>query len=737
MSNHSSNSTRNDFNDDSTPPLEGLFSLLSEFSLLNSTVVSSEDQTKVEPPPQQSHEAAPLEADGFPGAASDTQPPVAENFLQEVQNLQEQIAELSSAPEDSLLTSQLSAILRQTQPNLEEESIQRLQNVLYDAVIPNDRQIISKLAENLANLERKIYDPNELIVLLLPLIAELISLKIVESKEEVVQAVFPIIDQVIQEKSQKDRAAMGRAFAAIIPTAISQQIQDSPEEIAKAIGPTMGKAIKEQVTLEGDAMVDALYPVIGNTISKYMAEAVRDINAKVENALSVEGVSRKIRAKVQGVSEAELILKESFPFSIQAIFLIHKTSGLVISEVQPGSQQLESDMVGGMLTAIRSFANEFIGHSGNASELTEIEYASFKIILEVAGYCYIAVVTQGETPKVFIEQLRHTLSSIIQLYGKPIEYFDGDRATIPEQVHQRLETLISTASEAVKQKDPKTKNKPPALLVIGLGILLAVGGWGIYQYRLRRLEAKAASALSSTPALAIYRLGVDVRGNTLELQGLLPNEELRQKAGEVALSAVPKLRLDNQIIAVEVPPDPVLIAEEVQRLTTVLSQLEGVEIFATYADNRVRVEGKANQALEVNDVVQAFEQIPGVRSVIVTLNAQKLPIDNRIYFDKDSTALRTSEIKGKISSIEQFLAQYPETQLAIIGHADGIGSAASNEQLAKQRAFVVKNTLVQQGIAPERLQVTWSGQPPPDVDTPESIWLARCVRFERLLPSKK
>ena len=43
-------------------------------------------------------------------------------------------------------------------------------------------------------------------------------------------------------------------------------------------------------------MVDALYPVIGNTIAKYMAEAVRDINRKVENTLSFEGIRRKVRA---------------------------------------------------------------------------------------------------------------------------------------------------------------------------------------------------------------------------------------------------------------------------------------------------------------------------------------------------------------------------------------------------------------------------------------------------------
>ena len=121
------------------------------------------------------------------------------------------------------------------------------------------------------------------------------------------------------------------------------------ESISRSIGPEMGKAIKAQIELERDAMVDALYPVIGSTIAKYMVEVVNAINEKVENALSIEGIKRKIRAKIQGVSEAELILQEAIPYEVQAIFLIHKGSGLIIRELQPDlAHQLESDLLAGM-----------------------------------------------------------------------------------------------------------------------------------------------------------------------------------------------------------------------------------------------------------------------------------------------------------------------------------------------------------------------------------------------------
>ena len=200
---------------------------------------------------------------------------------------------------------------------------------------------------------------------------------------------------------------MGR----VLPAAISEHIKEDPEDIAEAIAPAMGKAIQEQVRLEADSMVEALYPVIGTTVSKYMVEVVKSINDRVENALSFQGFSRKLRARMQGVSEAELILQESLPFRIRAIFLIHKGSGLIVADVQPsGSERLESDMVGGMLTAIRSFANDCMNQAGKSAELNEIEYDDFSIVLEVAGYCYLAIVLQGRPPKDFANKTRATFS---------------------------------------------------------------------------------------------------------------------------------------------------------------------------------------------------------------------------------------------------------------------------------------------------------------------------------------
>lgn len=628
--------------------------------------------------------------------------------------------------------------------------INQLKNLLSESDLPGLRELLGKIDRNLQTLEHQIYEPQELIDLLKPWIAEILSRKIADSKDEVSEALVPIIDEVIKNRSRQDKGAMSEAIASVLPTAIARQITEYPEDVAKAIAPEMaiaikeqirldrnaisqvlapemGRTIKEQIRLERDAMVDALYPVIGNTISKYMVEVINSINEKVSNALSMEGVQRKIRAKMQGVSEAELILRESVPFVIQAIFLIHKASGLVIAEQQQtGSYRLESEMVAGMLTAIRSFVNDCIVQPGEVSELNEVEYGDSKIILEVGGYCYLAVVVKGDPPPKFIKKMRQTVSTLILDYGEPIEQFDGDPESVPLPIHQLIERLMEIEGE-------KPKPKPYALVGVTVLLLsLICIPFGIFQYQNavnRNISKKVELALNSTPELAIYPLDVKTEGNTVTLSGKLPNREMREKASAVISEVVPNRKLDNQIIPVEVPPDPVLVGGEVERVNALLNQMDGVSISSAYRNRKVTVTGTVMEMEDANKITQAFEKIPGVKSVVNTIKLDPLNIRTRIYFASGSAALNPG-YEESLASLREFLQQYPEKKIRIIGHSDRTGKAKVNERLALKRATTVRDALVKQGVDPKRLEAIANPKPPNDVEAHQPHLLGRVVLFE-------
>lgn len=617
-------------------------------------------------------------------------------------------------------------------------------------------KLIAELEQKIIELETKIYEPTDIINPVIPLMEELLSIKVNESREAITNALLPILDDVIKQKIEQDPEKMAAVFSSILPLAIMQKIDQDPQKIAVAIapeialaikkqvelekesiaislGPEMGKAIKKQIEYERDAMVDALYPVIGSTISKYISEAIVEINQKVENNLSFEGINRKIKATIQGVSEAELIFKESIKFKVEAIFLIQKNSGLIIREIQSESdKRLESELLAGMLTAIRSFANDCMIEEDNFSELNEIEYSDFKIIMEVAGYCYLAIIIKGEASKTFLKNLRSILSEIVLKYGKEIEDFEGDSDSINSDINPLLEGLIT-----IEKKEKKDTSFNSLMILIIVGLMSIFIPWGIIQYKswiAEKTETEIAIALDEIPELSVYRITPKVKHKKLILTGKVPNEYLREKAAQVANKLNSKFPVNNQIIAIKIPPDPILSKEEVKRTTLLFNQKKNINLYTSYENYTIKIKGFVSENTNMDNIIQGFQNIPGVDSVISEIKYNLPIIESRIYFDFNSITLNSVT---KIKPIQKVLENHPLLHLKITGYTDSLGKEEKNQTLALKRAKNVQDALIKQGINPTRLHISGSIHLPPNVDFQTPLWESRCVVFELFIPKMK
>jgi outer membrane protein OmpA-like peptidoglycan-associated protein len=158
-----------------------------------------------------------------------------------------------------------------------------------------------------------------------------------------------------------------------------------------------------------------------------------------------------------------------------------------------------------------------------------------------------------------------------------------------------------------------------------------------------------------------------------------------------------------------------------------------VAISANYKAGKVNVEGTIAEVADAKKITHAFEQVPGVASVVSTIQLQPQLFTTRIYFEAGSTQLEFKDI-NQIMAIQRFLNQYPETHLKIIGHSDNVGNVLSNQQLALRRAIAIKEVLQAQGIAPWRLHVSGTTNLPPGVNPDQPLDLSRCVRFELFIP---
>ena len=93
-----------------------------------------------------------------------------------------------------------------------------------------------------------------------------------------------------------------------------------------------------------------------------------------------------------------------------------------------------------------------------------------------------------------------------------------------------------------------------------------------------------------------------------------------------------------------------------------------------------------------------------------------------VYFGFDSTVIPQGEL-GKVDLVAEHLKAKPERVVVIEGNCDERGSNEYNLTLGENRSIVVRNYLVQNGIADNRIQTRSYGEERPAAEGhDESAW---------------
>jgi len=291
----------------------------------------------------------------------------------------------------------------------------------------------------------------------------------------------------------------------VLAEATAGRVEDSKEEMAAALAPVLGQAIRHQIAESQDDIIDALYPVIGKAIQRSVAEAMRALADRVDSGLrstfSLRRLGRRIRARIGGVPESDLVLREALPFSVQDIFLIHRASGLLLCHLSRDPvRSADSDVIGAMLTAIQDFSQDTFGEEREGA-LDEIQYGNLSILLEAGPWAYLAVVVDGIAPEDLRHQMRSALSEVDRGYASALEEFDGDLATLPG-LEAQLKPLLGQEPSKTKPEGPA---RMPWLAIAGASALLLLclagacfGAWRLTWGRQTPTPTAAATYTATT-----------------------------------------------------------------------------------------------------------------------------------------------------------------------------------------------------------------------------------------------
>jgi hypothetical protein len=261
---------------------------------------------------------------------------------------------------------------------------------------------------------------------------------------------------------------------------LERRVTDEDALVA-IITPVIGDAIRRKIRDAREEMVEALYPVIGQTVVRAVSEAIRDlartIDAQMRTSLGPRAIWQRLRARVRGVSGAEMALRESLPFEVAEVFLIHRETGLLLSHVsRDHGESPDSDLIGGMMTAIRDFARDAFGR-GQEGQLDEIQYGERRILIEAARHAYLAVVIDGIEPPGFRTEMRERVIEVNHVHEKTLRHYEGDPASLAP-VEVSLRSLITTAEP--RELSPAQKRLLAGafgLVLVCLAAVCLAGGW--------------------------------------------------------------------------------------------------------------------------------------------------------------------------------------------------------------------------------------------------------------------
>ena len=397
----------------------------------------------------------------------------------------------------------------------EEPSLSSIRRILF----ASEKDRIDQLEADKARLEAELAD-------LLARIDELQS-KLADSEARLHDETSTLateIDDVIARRAQNAPEEMAEAIGPVMASALKVQASRSRQELVDAVAPVLGDAIQVQIRESRQSLIDALYPIIGQLAQRYIGEFFRElqrnIDARLRGGFRPDRLARQTKARLSGVSPADLELRDSLPFSVREVFLIENESGLLMA--RSGSEEaVDSDLISGMLTAIRRFVHDSFALPEGPDPLDEIQYGDQRIIVREGRDCFLAVVIRGIEPPGFRAKLRNFVDQLHSEHAGTLRNYDGDSALLAN-IRPRLDSLSSELMDlTMPEEEPKpmTRGQKRALVLAGIGGILLVALACFYlQFTIALLPAAFGAAVPApTATLAAVETGEPFGTGSLHL----------------------------------------------------------------------------------------------------------------------------------------------------------------------------------------------------------------------------
>jgi len=152
-----------------------------------------------------------------------------------------------------------------------------------------------------------------------------------------------------------------------------------------------------------------------------------------------------------------------------------------------------------------------------------------------------------------------------------------------------------------------------------------------------------------------------------------------------------------------VAPSDQIHDDVIDSALSTLSDLSLVERISVSADTpKEAIEAATQTTDKPTSPTLAAESVDDGQQQAVLRSALDALQMKRILFESGSNVL-TAQSEQTVKAMSEVFAQFPEINIEIEGHTDSSGASSNNLRLSQLRANAVRDYIIQQGIAAERL----------------------------------
>ena len=293
---------------------------------------------------------------------------------------------------------------------------------------------------------------------------------------------MPIFNETLKTTLQNEQSKAKDILAEHIADILSKSYKHDSKDLTQALKDVLAQSISKEIEDNKDKMIDALYPILGGMVSRYVANTIveirENIDKKIDEGLSLKKLERKIKSKLTGVSESELILQEETRAKIRAIFVIQKDTGLLIAESSWQNDEFEDPhIVASMASAIKDFIEDWIKTNQEDTKVQLVSYGNATLYIESAGSVYLIAFLDKEPDIEQRKRIQKFFARMLDKYFKLFQRFDGDDSNPDiKKLSQELDYFIQKENDFTQDlNNSSSRSKKWIILSILLAIFLYFG----------------------------------------------------------------------------------------------------------------------------------------------------------------------------------------------------------------------------------------------------------------------